>query len=238
MDSSAEDRVPPISDGGLPSDFLLAFVHHLKRHGRAAAAAEGAVENNGGTAGNGGTSVMVRREALAVAERLLRDLTSPSSSSSASPSADPTSSISLMSTTTSPHSQSPHDGNIFLGSITGSAKWDVFVIYICFCVLFIACCCLSVVAMFWCCPARSADVVGAGGRGRGGGGGGNGEGREGGRDGGEGGAGIYVGGSPSRVMMRQSSSLRQFSDDEDEDFPDQDTPMYSAGVGGGGGDKV
>ena len=39
-------------------------------------------------------------------------------------------------------------------SITGSTKWDIFVVYILVCTVFIAFCCVCVIFMFWCCPAR------------------------------------------------------------------------------------
>lgn len=39
-------------------------------------------------------------------------------------------------------------------SITGSTKWDIFVVYIVLCTVFILFCCVCVIFMFWCCPAR------------------------------------------------------------------------------------
>ena len=41
-----------------------------------------------------------------------------------------------------------------MDSITGSTKWDIFVVYILVCTVFIAFCCVCVIFMFWCCPAR------------------------------------------------------------------------------------
>lgn len=80
------------------------------------------------------------------------------------------------------------DGGIFAGdamTLTGSTKWDIFVIYIIFCVCFIAVCCLSILFMFWCCPARNADRMR--------------------------GASIYWGASPTatRNNLRRLSSLRK-----------------------------
>jgi hypothetical protein len=39
-------------------------------------------------------------------------------------------------------------------TITGSTKWDIFVVYILVCVLLIGVCCLFVLFLFWCCPAK------------------------------------------------------------------------------------
>ncbi len=50
--------------------------------------------------------------------------------------------------------------------ITGSTKWDIFVIYIIFCLFFIGVCCVSFFCLFWCYPARSENsrlAVGTGG---------------------------------------------------------------------------
>ena len=53
-------------------------------------------------------------------------------------------------------------------SITGSTKWDIFVVYIIVCTVFIIFCCFCVICMFWCCPARDpsggAALAGGGGR--------------------------------------------------------------------------
>ena len=84
------------------------------------------------------------------------------------------------------------DGGIFTEdtmTLTGSTKWDIFVIYIIFCVCFIAVCCLSILFMFWCCPARNADRMR--------------------------GASIYWGASPTatRNNLRRLSSLRKLPPD-------------------------
>jgi len=56
-------------------------------------------------------------------------------------------------------------------SITGSTKWDIFVVYIVLCTVFILFCCVCVIFMFWCCPARDpsggAALSSGGGRFRG-----------------------------------------------------------------------
>ena len=53
-------------------------------------------------------------------------------------------------------------------SITGSTKWDIFVVYIVLCTVFILFCCVCVIFMFWCCPARDpsggAALASGGGR--------------------------------------------------------------------------
>ena len=42
--------------------------------------------------------------------------------------------------------------------ITGALKWDLFVVYIIMCVIFIALCCCSITFMFLCCPAKKENV--------------------------------------------------------------------------------
>lgn len=74
--------------------------------------------------------------------------------------------------------------------ITGSTKWDIFVIYIIFCCFFITFCCLSVIFLFWCCPAREPGGARLGAN-----------------------TSIYLGGSPTatttRLTMRRSSSMKR-----------------------------
>ena len=41
--------------------------------------------------------------------------------------------------------------------ITGALKWDLFVVYIIMCVIFVALCCFSITCMFLCCPARNQN---------------------------------------------------------------------------------
>jgi hypothetical protein len=40
--------------------------------------------------------------------------------------------------------------------ITGVLRWDIFVVYIIFCVIFVGCCCFSILLMFYCCPAKES----------------------------------------------------------------------------------
>ena len=40
--------------------------------------------------------------------------------------------------------------------ITGVLRWDIFVVYIIFCVIFVGCCCISILLMFYCCPAKES----------------------------------------------------------------------------------
>ncbi len=122
------------------------------------------------------------KSALGLTAQLLQDLSSSSSSSS----------------TNTPKSAS---SSSLLGSITGSAKWDVFAVYIVLCVIVVALCCLSVVLMFWCCPARSSEA------------------HRGGSAAAQ--AGIYLGGSPTRtphtnIILLNSSSSRKFTDLEEQ----------------------
>ena len=42
--------------------------------------------------------------------------------------------------------------------ITGALKWDLFVVYIIMCVIFISLCCCSITFMFLCCPAKKENV--------------------------------------------------------------------------------
>ena len=56
-------------------------------------------------------------------------------------------------------------------TITGSLKWDIFVVYIMSCVVFITTCCVTLFFLFWCYPARESNRPGNIGGGGGGGGG-------------------------------------------------------------------
>ena len=40
--------------------------------------------------------------------------------------------------------------------ITGILRWDIFVVYIVLCVIFVCFCCMSILLMFYCCPAKEA----------------------------------------------------------------------------------
>ncbi len=88
-----------------------------------------------------------------------------------------------------------------MNSITGSANWDLFVVYIIFCTLFILFCCVSVIFMFWCCPARdpSGAALAAGARFRGN-------------------TSVILQGSPTatRIGLRRMSSVRQLMELEAE----------------------
>jgi hypothetical protein len=44
-----------------------------------------------------------------------------------------------------------------MSAITGSLQWDVFVVYIVFCVFFVTICCLFVVCLFWCRPSANPN---------------------------------------------------------------------------------
>ena len=76
--------------------------------------------------------------------------------------------------------------------ITGSTKWDIFVIYILFCIIFIATCCVSLFIMFWCCPAKDPHRLPGGGH-----------------------TGVYIGGSPTvtrSVFRKSTSSVKKIVD--------------------------
>ena len=42
-----------------------------------------------------------------------------------------------------------------LMNITGELQWDIFVVYLLFCVMFITCCCVSIACMFLCSPPQN-----------------------------------------------------------------------------------
>ena len=44
-----------------------------------------------------------------------------------------------------------------MSMITGVLKWDLFVVYIIMCVIFVALCCFSITCMFLCCPAKKEN---------------------------------------------------------------------------------
>ena len=41
--------------------------------------------------------------------------------------------------------------------ITGELQWDIFVVYLIFCVMFITCCCVSIACMFLCSPSQNNE---------------------------------------------------------------------------------
>ena len=43
------------------------------------------------------------------------------------------------------------------GGITGELQWDIFVVYLIFCVMFITCCCVSIGCMFLCSPSQNNE---------------------------------------------------------------------------------
>ena len=47
--------------------------------------------------------------------------------------------------------------SVELSSITGEIQWDIFVVYLIFCVMFIACCCISIACMFLCSPSQNQN---------------------------------------------------------------------------------